>query len=204
MSTRAFLPTLLAVLVVASAACEDSTGANASGFQVSGSSTGDNIPERARALVVWYRLQDDSLFKLGDAEAVQGRFTIDFPDAPPPGALNPTGSDAAFGIGFVVLVSSDLAVNDGAFSGPEMQRLEASYLGVSTQHVITWRKGQVPCSGDPQCTLWINRMPEGFSCGRCVPARPGEGFDSFEKVDCREMKIETAKDRNTLRVCNWS
>jgi len=206
MSTRALLSPALAMLVAAFAGCDDSTSANASGFRVSGSSIGDNVPDRARAVVVLYRLQDESLYKLGDAEAEQGKFTIGFPGPPPPEALNPagSGSDAAFGMGFLMLVAADVVVNDGAFSKPEAQLLEASYLGLSTQHVITWRRGQVPCSGDPQCSLWINRMPEGFSCGRCVPAKPGEGFDTYEKVDCSEVKIETAKDRKALRSCNWT
>ncbi|XYH93640.1 hypothetical protein ACMHYB_38110 [Sorangium sp. So ce1128] len=53
------------------------------------------------------------------------------------------------------------------------------------------------------CALgWSGRFPDGFGCGKCVPAE--EGFDSYEPVDCSEVEVQATSDFDSLEFCNWT
>ena len=64
------------------------------------------------------------------------------------------------------------------FSGPRFP-----VYGVSSQYALIWIEPGAPGLG------WTDAFPVGLSCGGCVPAGPGGGFDSFEPISCDELSI---------------
>lgn len=74
--------------------------------------------------------------------------------------------------------------------------IEATVLGASSQHAIIWRDPSRPGLD------WSESFPDGFGCGKCVPAE--EGFDSYEQVDCSEVEVQATSDFDSLEFCNWT
>jgi hypothetical protein len=168
-------------------------GGGAGGFTVTGPITGETAPEGAVVAVVWIvsSSSPDYGFNFGEGSLSGATFTVGFGSAPPREALNSNG----VGMGFVMLLAPGTQMPEGEI---DADVLDTALLGVSSRHVIVWRDG----SG--QGFDWSASFPAGFGCGKCVTAPPGEGFDSYEPVDCSEVEVQVASDPDSLEFCNWT
>jgi hypothetical protein len=190
---------LFAAFGFVAVACEDSGQPPT----ISGPLTGSAVPAMGKVFIVWAVSSGspDYAFKFGEGTSRQGHYVLGPLADPPAEALNRYPGDAQIGVGTLVLAPADVAVPDGVVTESDVSRM----IGLSTRHAIIWKKGELACSSEPRCgDHWLNAFPQGLSCGRCVPAKPGESFDRFEKTSCDDVGIETASDPRTLRACNWT
>ena len=191
MLRHAFRSLLLIPMVTL--ACGGSTAQDDRGgpsIEINGSVVGPNVPNSSRVGVLWGVTSGDPdyFYKHGGGIAFGPRLQVTVDEPPPPEAINRYG----IGFGFLMLLDGDEAISDGV-----VEDLDALVdRGTSVRHVVIWR------AEDARRGAWVEEFEPGFSCGRCVPAPPGETFDGFEPVDCSEMIIET--DLTDPDWCNWT
>ena len=121
-------------------------------------------------------------FKLGDGTTVPGEFDLVFEREPPASALETGG----FGVAVVGLLPGLATLPDGP-----VERGDVNLIGITTRHAVIFKQ---PGAAGPD---WLERFPEGFSCGQCLI---GSGtFEEFERVDCSFVVIQ-AFGQST---CRW-
>ena len=157
---------------------------------VLGSVTGTSAAQEARAVILWQVTSGngDYEYVTGEGAAVDGSFLVHASAPPPAEAINAHG----VGVGLVVLVSKDAPPPRGRIDGDQL-----TVLGLSPQHAIIW-KGAGP--GLP----WSQAFPDGYACGRCVPASGEARFDGFAPVACGEVEVVTSSTPDELEVCEWT
>ncbi|WP_437323230.1 hypothetical protein [Sorangium sp. So ce381] len=168
-------------------------GGGTGGFTVTGPISGETAPEDAVVAVVWVvsSSSPDYGFSFGEGTASGATFTVGFGSAPPREAINSNG----VGMGFVMLLAPGTQVPEGEI---DSDVLDTALLGASSRHVIVWHETSGQGFG------WSKSFPAGFGCGKCVAAPEGEGFDSYEPVDCSEVEVQVASDPDSLEFCNWT
>ncbi|WP_434041555.1 MULTISPECIES: hypothetical protein [Sorangium] len=167
------------------------SGGGTEGFSVTGPISGDAVPEDAEVIVAWVvsSSSPDYAFNFGEGSVSGARFTVGFGAEPPSEAINSHG----VGVGVVMLLEPGTELPEGEL---DEDVIEAAILGASPQHAIIWRG---PSS---QGAAWSEGFPQGYGCGKCVPA--AEGFDTFEPVDCSEVEVQATSDLDSLEFCNWT
>ncbi|WP_437730504.1 hypothetical protein [Sorangium sp. So ce1335] len=166
-------------------------GGGTDGFSFTGPITGDAVPEDAEVIVAWVvsSSSPDYAFRFGEGSVAGATFTVGVGADPPSEAINSYG----VGVGVVMLLEPGTEVPEGEL---DEAVIEAAILGATPQHAIIWRD---PSSQGPD---WSDDFPDGFGCGRCVPA--DEGFDTFEPVECSEVEVQATSDFASLQFCNWT
>lgn len=127
----------------------------------------------------------DYTYKFGAGASLDRSFSLAFPSAPPPEALNSGAGIAPFGVAYLALLGP---APDGKLDK------SASLRGVSRSHVVVFK------SAGATFPTWIGLFPDGYSCGVETPKPPGSSFVGFKPVPCSEAVITVG---NT-KVPNWT
>lgn len=194
----------IALIGILGAGCsgggDPARGEDTTSRSVKGSVIGTQIPQQAKAVVIWSVSSGspDYSYKYGEGTFRDAKFTVSLPGDVPTEAINSYG----IGIGVVALVPPGTPIPDGRVSGGEHDGqatgAELEVLGFTTEYAIIWK------TASARDLSWSSSFPVGMSCGICLPAVEGEVFDSFVPIDCSTVKIETASDPDELHACNWT
>ena len=151
-------------------------------FVVSGEIVGE-APEGSKVVAMWIvsSSSPDYEYKFGEAEIVDGKFSMSLTEALPEEALNSYG----LGVAYVVLVNEDIP--DGRVSKrPEM-------LGLSSNEAILFHKDK------GKGLDWSSPFDAGYSCGACVYI--DDQMDTYKPGSCEAIKVHTDLDGP---ICNWT
>jgi hypothetical protein len=141
----------------------------------------------------------DYLYLFGRGETGGEQFELRLDAEPPEAALNA----GLFGIGMVELVDPTDDACQMDESKVDLERWKScGVLGASAHHAVIFTTPALQEYPDEEGELdWLKALPLGFSCGRCVEAKEGETFDTFEPVDCKDLEIVMGK---SIGECNWT
>lgn len=134
----------------------------------------------------------DYIYVFGQGTATSTGFTINFESEPPAEALN------SYGVGVAIvggLLPSSTTYAPGKLTDESLFYEAATTQALTDRYAIIYKKAGAEGLG------WTSSFPEGYSCGKGVPAADGETFDTFEKVDCAQviLRIDTMFD-----IVNWT
>ncbi len=139
----------------------------------------------------------DHVYLAGSGAFDEGGFDFELPTPVPSDALNAYG-DSRLGVGFIAAWPSGGAPGQPARLSDEAELQDA--IGAASNHAIVYREGSAPFEG----TLsWVNEFPEGFSCGRGVPAASDDDFDTFEPVACDQVELRMG-DVESFEFPDWT
>lgn len=137
--------------------------------------------------------QSDYIYLFGQGTATSTGFTINFESDPPVGALN------GYGIG--VAIVGGLFPSNTAYTPMKLADQALFYTSATTQaltdrYAIIYKR-----AGSTEGPEWSKAFPDGYSCGKGVPAVSGTVFDTFEKIDCAEviLRVDTM-----FQIVNWT
>jgi len=160
---------------------------------------GKTVPAHAQVEVIWSVSSGspDYAYAFGSGEASGGTYTVSLPDPPPAEALNSYGTGFGdIGVGIIVLLPDGTSVPAGKVSDATMNDIETKAIGGSAGYAIIYK------GAGASKLSWSSLFPDGYSCAKGVPAKPGETFDTLEPVDCSEVVI-TVDSLNNLEFNNW-
>jgi hypothetical protein len=170
----------------------DSAEADArDGFWLTGTVRAETgtIPAAGKLLAIWLVTDDDprtGVHKRG--EVLRSGDSFEMPVAVPP--------DEAYllpGLATAVLaeVAADTVLPDGDVDGEQLLSLSQ---GLSTDHAVFYRSGAVGID-------WVDALPLGFSCGRCVHGADEDERDRYEAAPCDEIEVVTGLGEEAA-ICN--
>lgn len=140
----------------------------------------------------------DHAYITGGGSFTATGFELTLPDPLPLDAQNQYGT-VRLGVGIITAHEVGMAPPVGRDETDEEPPL--GLIGASERFSVIYRDGALPA--DAGSLGWIDAFPQGYSCGRGVPAAEGETFDSFEPVDCDLVEVKLG-DVSTFDFVNWT
>ena len=156
---------------------------------------GSSFPASDNKLLAYWVVSSgspDYVYVFGQGTATSTGFTINFESEPPAEALN------SYGVGIAIVgglfPSSTVYTPGKAGSGTPFYE-DATTQALTDRYAIIYKKAGA------EGLDWTDSFPDGYSCGKGVPAVQGQTFDTFEKVDCAQviLRIDTMFD-----IVNWT
>lgn len=170
----------------------------AAAFSVQGKTevaAGNSFPAADNKVFAYWVISSgspDYIYVFGQGTATSTGFTMSFESEPPAEALN------SYGVGVAIvggLFPSSTTYAPGKLMDEDLFYEDNTTQALTDRYAIIYKKANAEDLG------WTDSFPEGYSCGKGVPAANGESFDTFEKVDCAQviLRIDTMFD-----VVNWT
>jgi hypothetical protein len=200
-----------ASLLCACGVDDDGAGAGAGGEVLLVAASLDEAPaEPSEITVVWNVSSGspDYVYAWGRARLDDEHFTVRLDGPPPAEALNSYG----LGVGAIVLAPTDDPLPEGRLDDDVGERI----TGISPRHAIIYADHErfhaavdelaerlTPDELQEARDHWLLDFPPGYSCGEGRDAEPGETFDTYVPVDCREVWLHQG-DLSEVDGVNWT